>query len=73
MIESENLILLSKIHLPTIVTLFWIPPRESVKGTNPGNKYMTSTGSYPFCYSNTLYESLNCGFTFYFKKCNAIH
>ena len=61
---------MSKIQLKTPVTQCWIPPTKSGNWINVGNGYMSRNGSYPYCYSDTLYESLHHGFTFYLTLLN---
>ena len=60
-----------KTHLPTIITQYWTPTRKYVNWINVGNGYMKKYGWHPYCYSNTLYESLHHGFPFSIKLSNA--
>ena len=53
------MIFLSKIHWPTTVTEFCIPPIESFDWIIVGNGYISCNGSYKYSYWNTLYEILH--------------
>ena len=59
---SAKVIFLSKIHLPTAVTQFWIPQRKSVNWVGVGNGDMSRNISYPYFFSNILYDIFRSGF-----------
>ena len=62
--RSSKRKLVSKIHLPTPVTQWWIPPRKYFNWINVGYRDMTNKRSYISFSFNTLYASFHRGFPF---------
>ena len=65
------MIFLSKIHWPTTVTEFCIPPIESFDLIIVGNGYISWNGLYKYSYSNTLYKILQSIFPRSITRLNA--